>query len=83
MTIHYVNMSTPASFGVEWSNGDNGSRFQLANPRGTGSLIFGVKPAGQDRWITTTVIDPSRFGMDKAPKSYAAFMTTVRKYVEE
>lgn len=79
----YTNMTTPASFGVEWIMGETGNRYQLINIRGTETLMFGVKRADGDRWHTTTVVDPSRFGLDSPPKSYRAFMEVVRRYVEE
>lgn len=82
MEVKYQNMTTPASFGVEWTAGDNGSRFQLANPRGTTGLLFGVLTEGKTEWSTTSVVEPSRFGLTDAPKTFAEFMKVVRAYVE-
>lgn len=76
----YANMTTPASFGVEWAS--DGSRFQLVNPRGTTSLLFGVKPESRDMWTTTTVDEPSRFGLTESPKSYDEFLSFVRAFAE-
>ena len=78
--IKFTNMTTPASFGVEWAAGDNGSQFQLVNPRGTASLLFGCKPKGKG-WMTTPVVDPSRF-MEQAPKTFAEFERIARAYVD-
>lgn len=83
MSIQYVNKSNPSCWGVEWSNGDNGSRFQLANIRGTGGLLFGVLPEGRDEWITQSVIAPERFTGGKDIKSFNGFMAVVRAYVED
>lgn len=79
MTV--INMTTPASFGVEWRAGDHGTRFQLVNPRGTRTLLFGAKPTGTDRWMMTPVVDPSRFGMDDPPRTFAQFGKIVDAYI--
>lgn len=79
--VTVTNMSTPASFGVEWRAGEHGTRFQLVNPRGTRRLLFGTKPDGADRWMTTTVIDPSRFGLNTPPRTFAQFRRIVDAYI--
>ncbi|OLF08552.1 hypothetical protein [Actinophytocola xanthii] len=79
--VTVTNMSTPASFGVEWRAGDHGTRFQLANPRGTRTLLFGAKPDGASQWITTTVVDPSRFGLNTPPRTFAQFRRIVDAYI--
>lgn len=63
-----TNMTTPASFGVEWSEG--ASTYQLVNPRGTRCLLLGIK--GERDWLTTTVVDTDRF-MDRIPRTWAEF----------
>lgn len=80
---NYTNVSNPAAFGVQWTAGDSDSTYQLANPRGTTQLLFGTRLKDDNRWHTTTVVDPSRFGMTKALKSLQAFMAIVRRYVED
>lgn len=82
MSIKYVNVSTPAAFGVEWVNGDNGSTFQMVNIRGTGGLLFGVRLADSAKWITTPVIGPERFTDGEPIKTINQFMAVVRRYVE-
>jgi hypothetical protein len=78
-----VNVSNPAAFGVEWSAGENGNRYQLANPRGTTGLLFGVKHEGSDKWLTTTVADPERFGMTASPTTFAQFRDVASRYVND
>lgn len=81
MTVKLANVSNPAAFGVEWVAGETGNTYQLVNPRGLDSLHFGVKRAGSDRWVTTRVVDPSRFGMTEAPKTFKAFLAIAEAYV--
>lgn len=78
MSITYRNVSNPAAFAVQWSAQAN--RYTLVNPRGTVALWFGVWRDG--RWSHMDVIDPSRFGLTDPPKSFPAFMTVVRAYVQ-
>lgn len=80
-SIKYTLTSTPASYGVEWRHG-SGNRYQLVNLKGMMTLIFGAMPDGHDRWITTTVVDPSRF-MDRPPATVKEFLSVVKRYVEE
>jgi hypothetical protein len=79
VSITYTNVSNPAAFGVQWST--NANQYTLVNPRGITALWFGVHRDG--RWITTDVIDPSRFGLTTPPTTYRDFMTIVKSYVEE
>lgn len=81
VSVNVINMTTPAAFGVEWRAGENGTRFQLANPRGTRTLLFGAKPAGADQWMTTPVVEPSRFGMDTPPRTFAQFRRIADAYI--
>lgn len=75
-----VNMSNPASFAVEWVAGDTGSHYQLVNIRGTTGLMFGARHEGSDQWVTTPVVDPSRF-MEHPPKSFREFSAVARKFI--
>lgn len=79
--VTFTNMSTPASFGAEWTARNSGTRFQLVNPRGTTTLLFGAKPDGSEQWSTTRVVGPERFGMDKPPRSFTAFRRIAAAYV--
>ena len=79
--ITYYNMSNPAAFGAEWQV--NGNRYQMTMLRDTPGLVFGVLPAGQSGWLTQSVYAPERFTQGKPVKSYAEFLTVVRRYVEE
>jgi hypothetical protein len=76
--IHFVNVSNPAAFGVEWTAETN--RFTLVNPRGTTALWFGAYHDG--RWWRMDVVDPSRFGLTDPPTSFPEFMAIVRVYVQ-
>lgn len=80
--IRFQNVSNPAAFGVEWTSEESGTRFQLVNPRDTMSLAFGMRRAGNDRWSTTVVVDPSRFGMTAPPRTFAQFREIATAYVE-
>lgn len=80
--IKLSNISNIAAWGTEWVNGDNGNRYQMVQQRGTSGLVFGVLPAGQNRWINTPVSAPERFGHVKVFKSYREFEAIVRAYVE-
>ena len=79
--IKLTNVSNPAAFGVEWTNGDNGNRFQLANPRGTMTLVFGVLSEGSAEWRTTPVVNPSRLGMNEPPRTVLVFLDIANRYV--
>lgn len=79
--ITYHNMSSPGAFGTEWQV--NGNRYQMLMLHGTSGLLFGVLPAGQSGWLTQPVYAPERFTHGKPVTSYAAFLTVVRRYVEE
>jgi hypothetical protein len=80
-----TNVSNPAAFGVEWTAGDNGgsTRFQLVNPRGTTTLLFGMRVEGRKSWTTTPVVDPSRFGLYAAPRTFRDFDEIARRYVAD
>lgn len=83
MVVPLVNVSNPAAFGAEWVSPETGTRFQMANPRGTCTLLFGMKPAGSETWgPASTVTDPDRFGMAGPPKSYSEFVSVVRRFEE-
>jgi hypothetical protein len=82
MTVTFTNHSNPAAFGVEWTSEESGTRFQLVNPRGTTSLLFGMRAEGNDRWTTTRVVEPSRFGMTTPPRTFAHFREIATAYVE-
>ncbi|MEO6085698.1 MAG: hypothetical protein ABIQ18_21530 [Umezawaea sp.] len=78
--VRFANVSNPAAFGVEWSAGENGNRYQLVNPRDTDGLIFGMKVEGAHQWSVVPVVDPTRF-MDTAPKNFRSFLEVARAYV--
>ncbi len=80
MVAEFKNVSNPATFGVEWTAGDNGSTFQLVNVRGQMTLMFGIKTAGAREWSAVPVVDPSRF-MTSAPKTFAEFREIATAYV--
>lgn len=82
MTTSLVNVSNPAAFGVEWKAGETGSRYQLVNVRGTTGLLFGVKVQGASGWSTMPVVDPSRFGMDSPPRTFAEFRKVAENYID-
>jgi len=52
-TIHTVD--NPAAIGVEWEQ--DGTRYQLCNPRGTTLLVLGWRT--DQRWTWTTVDNPA------------------------
>lgn len=79
VTVKLVNVSNPAVYGVEWAAGDAQNRYQLVNLRGTASLLFGVWD-GQT-WMTTRVVDPSRFGLTHPCKSFREFEAVAQVYV--
>jgi hypothetical protein len=83
--MNYRNVSNPAAFGVQWSAGENGNDFQLVNPRGTTGLLFGMRNTreGRSNWSTTSVVDPSRFGLNAPPTNYKEFLAVARSYIEE
>lgn len=81
--IQYRNMSTPASFGVEWKANNGTHSHQLVNIRGTTSLDYGIKAPATREWSTTRVVDPERFGLTQPPKDYTEFMTVVRQFAED
>lgn len=76
-----VNVSNPAAFGVTWVSDESGTRFQLVNVRGTGTLLFGMRVADASRWSTTPVDDPSRFGMTRPPRTFPEFHRIACAYV--
>lgn len=76
-TVH-----TPASFGAEWTDEESLTRYQLCNPRGTTTLLFGFKPEKNTSWGTTPVFEPERF-MNRAPRTENEFLTVVRAFVAE
>ncbi|ONI83481.1 hypothetical protein ALI22I_33840 [Saccharothrix sp. ALI-22-I] len=78
--VKFANVSNPAAFGVEWSAGENGCRFQLVNVRGTTGLMFGMKAPGRDRWSSMAVVDPSRF-LEATPRTYGDFLKVAHAYV--
>lgn len=84
--MKYINVSNPAAFGVEWV-AESGSRYQLANARGTTTLMlgsqFGLKWGLRDKWAVTPVESPERFGLTGPPKSFSEFMSVVKACVEE
>ena len=59
ITPAIANTSTPAAFGARWET--DGTQFELACPRGTQRLIFGMLPNTSTRWTVVTVDDPTRF----------------------
>lgn len=71
--INPTNVSNVAAFAVEWTAGDTGNTYQLINERGTRRVQVAARHAGADRWHTTEVTSPERFGMDVAPKTFAQF----------
>ena len=81
MKIKLTNVSNPAAFGAEWVNGSNGNRFQLVNPRGTTRLDFGVRSEGVTEWRTTRVADPSRYGMNRPPRTVIEFLAIADRFV--
>ena len=82
MSNSYTNVSNPTAFGVEWTHPDSGNRHTLFTIRGTTSLHYGLKANDRDVWSTMPVVNPERFGLTEPVKSFKAFMTIVRAYVE-
>jgi len=80
-TVKLTNVSNPAAFAVEWTAEESGNRYQLVNPRDSDTLWFGMWQEDQKRWATTTVVAPSRFGMDRPPKSSRTFFAIANTYV--
>lgn len=80
-TVKLTNVSNPAAFAVEWTAEESGNRYQLVNPRDSETLCleFGEKTssAGQPHQSSP----PSRFGMDRPPKSFRAFHAIANTYV--
>ncbi|MCG8926634.1 hypothetical protein [Lentzea sp. CC55] len=76
---NFKNVSNPAAFGVEWTAGNHGSRYQLVNPKGTSSLLFGVMVSGSKTWSTTPVIAPDRF-LRATPETFGDFLEAARAY---
>ncbi|WNV90289.1 hypothetical protein [Umezawaea sp. Da 62-37] len=79
--VQFANVSNPTAFGVEWSAGENGSQYQLVNPRGTEGLVFGMKVEGARQWSVVPVVDPTRF-MDTIPRTFNDFLKVAKAYVE-
>jgi hypothetical protein len=80
--------SNLAAFGWAWT--ENGTQFELANARGTGSLTFGIcppDPTGQGRsgqvrggaWSTVTVTAPERF-VTEPPKTRKEWRVVVDRW---
>jgi hypothetical protein len=81
-TVKLTNVSNPAVFAVEWTAEESGNRYQLVNPRDSETLLFGMwREDEQQRWATTPVVAPSRFGMDGPPKSFRTFLAIANTYV--
>lgn len=80
----YQNVSNLAAFGVQWSAGENGNEMQLVNLRGTTGLLFSMRNQreGRSNWSTTSVVDPSRFGLNTPPRNYKEFLAVARSYIE-
>lgn len=77
------NVSNPAAFAVEWEAGENGNTYQLVNPRGVLSLMFGAKNDREGRsWSHMQVVDPSRF-MDAPPRNFKEFREIADRYINE
>lgn len=81
MRIKLTNVSNPVAFAAEWTAGHNGNRFQLLNPRGTTDLNFAVLSEGATEWRATGVVNPSRFGMDRPPRTVTEFLAIAERYV--
>jgi hypothetical protein len=75
VTVH--NVSNLAAFGVEWTDENSGTSFQLYNLKSTPSLYLGIRTASNAQWSTTRVVDPERFGLDRAPRNFKEFHNTV------
>ncbi len=75
----FSNVSNPAAFGAEWSDGE--SRYQLCVSRGTSTLVMGFWNEGQRRWFNTAVAAPERFGMNAPPKSWREFAAVVTSFI--
>lgn len=73
------DISDRKSWGVEWSP-VAGLKFRLFNPKGTTILIHNRTGAGN---ITETADDPSRFGLDSPPESYAEFYRIAQRWADE
>lgn len=76
-----TNVSNPAAFGVEWA-GESGTRYQLANARGSAVLMFGAKRA-HGEWVSTPVTAPERFGMRRPPESMAEFLAIAEAFTAD
>lgn len=81
--VTLTNVSNPAAFAVEWIAAESGNRYQLANPRDSVTLWFGMWRDDEQRWATATVVDPSRFGMTRPPTSFRAFLAIANSYVND
>lgn len=77
-----INVSNLAAFGVEWE--EEGSRFQLANPRGTRTLLLGIKSSGHE-WMTAPVEAPQRFlgGLTGPPRTFSEFRSVVQAWFDD
>lgn len=80
-TVTLTNVSNPAAFAVEWTAEESGNRYNLVNPRDSATLWFGMWRNDEERWATAQVVAPSRFGMDRPPKSFRAFLAIANTYV--
>jgi hypothetical protein len=61
MGKRFTNVSNLAAFGVEWTDEETGSTYQLVNPRGRMMLMFSIKTKPERGWSTVTVVTSSRF----------------------
>jgi len=57
-----VNSSNPVALGVDWTDDETGTQYELCVPRGTDSVWFGMRSADVSEWSTVPVTNPERFG---------------------
>lgn len=88
MFSKYRDKSTAQEFIAEWSTGaktQNGDeRFRVINPRGTKTMMFGIwnsddKGPGSG-WDDMPIVRPERFGLRRAPSTYAEFLKFVKDH---
>ena len=68
-----VNTSNPVALGVDWTDPETGTQYELCVPRGTDSVWFGMRSADVSEWSQTPIVNPERFG--RVPR-------TVREMIE-